>query len=721
MDVSKIKISKYNNAFDKESKETAFDDFINGIKNGTWQDDVLKVRTITDKSERQEFKKKCPLFTVSGSFSERKDKSIRKHSGFLAIDIDEIDNPNIVKDIIKNDPYIYAAFISISGKGLCLIFKIDGSRHEDSFRAIESHLYNAYSLISDKSCVNVSRARFVSYDPYIYINESAVLFKKYLPKPKVQKVNRIVYVQTDLDNIVNELYTRGINLCENYEDWISVAYSLIDAIGECGLNHFHTLSSLSSKYNSQDTDKQFDSCFKNHTGGKVKLATIDSLYYKAKLNGIDCYSQETKEVIRTASSQLKNGVSKNDIIKGLEKFNNIPEEISSPIVDQVIEKKIEHVSENVIEDICAFLKPYNLRKNLISRNIEMNKKAIDDTDINSLFVECKSSFDKVTKDLVCSVIFSNKIEQYNPIIEFFNTYKEEDIDTELPNLTSLINSIQTDTPNYEKWVTKWLVSIIASAHGEYSPLMLVLSGGTQGTGKTYWFRYLLPKELRNLFAESKMDNGKDDEILMTKKIIILDDEYGGKSKKEEKKLKEITSKEFINVREPYGRVSVDLRRLSVFCGTSNDSQILNDPTGNRRILPINILGIDKQSYNDCDKTELWKELYYLYKNGYDFTVLSDEIKLLNDSTEMFKASSIEEELILDKLYRGEYGHGEYMTITSIIQYIISDTKYNNLSNTRVGLLLSTLGYTKKRKRINGTVMTTYYISKTYAPQENYEF
>ena len=56
-----------------------------------------------------------------------------------------------------------------------------------------------------------------------------------------------------------------------------------------------------------------------------------------------------------------------------------------------------------------------------------------------------------------------------------------------------------------------------------------------------------------------MDNGKDDEILMTKKLIILDDEYGGKSKREEKKLKEITAKEFINVREPYGRVSVDLR------------------------------------------------------------------------------------------------------------------------------------------------------------------
>ena len=60
--------------------------------------------------------------------------------------------------------------------------------------------------------------------------------------------------------------------------------------------------------------------------------------------------------------------------------------------------------------------------------------------------------------------------------------------------------------------------------------MLVLAGETQGTGKTHFFRYLLPNKLQNLYAESKMDNGKDDEILMTKKWIIVDDEMGGKSK-----------------------------------------------------------------------------------------------------------------------------------------------------------------------------------------------
>src|SRR5690606_4371623 len=267
-----------------------------------------------------------------------------------------------------------------------------------------------------------------------------------------------------------------------------------------------------------------------------------------------------------------------------------------------------------------FLRPYGLRKNEITRNIELKGKPIDDTVLNSLFLDCKSIYSKVTKDLVYSVVFSNRIDVYNPIKDLFSGHE---IRTEYPNLQLLIDSIKTDTVNHDVWVTKWLVSIIASAYGKHSPLMLVLAGELQGTGKTHWFRYLLPQKIQNLFAESKMDGGKDDEILMTKKLIILDDEFGGKSKREEKKLKEITSKQWINVREPYGRVSVDLRRLAMFCGTTNDVQILNDPTGNRRILPVHVKDIDHKTYNKCDKDELFQELYSLYKSGYDYTILKN--------------------------------------------------------------------------------------------------
>jgi predicted P-loop ATPase len=294
--------------------------------------------------------------------------------------------------------------------------------------------------------------------------------------------------------------------------------------------------------------------------------------------------------------------------------------------------------------------------------------------------------------------------------EFF----EEDlhIADEYPNVDMLINSVISDTPNYDKWIGKWLVSVVASAYGQHSPLVLIFSGEKQGTGKTHWFRYLLPKQLRYMFAESKMDAGKDDEILMCKKWIILDDEYGGKSKKEEKRLKELTSKEFINVREPYGRVSVDLRRLAVFCGTSNETQILNDPTGNRRQLPIHIIDIDQEMYNKVDKVELWRELYALYRIGYDFTILRDDIDSLNESTLTFKHSTPEEDLIHKKLMPGSAtSFGEWLSLTEIQQCLLVETKLNFLNLQRIGSILTALGYEKDRKTKNKSKVMMYYVSR----------
>lgn len=706
----KTLISIYKNFADTHDKDYAIDDFLTGIREGKWQDGVLKVRTIADKKERDLQKKRNPMVTVSGSFVGRSDNSIRKHSGFIAIDIDRVENPNAVKELVANDKYLYAAFISISGTGLCLIFRIDGSRHLDSFEGIGGYLYETYQLIIDQTCKNVSRSRFVSYDPYMVVNKDALLFKKYLPKKRSKPANQVVFVQSDFDEIVVQMFNRNVSICEDYSGWISTAYGLISEFGEAGLKYFHTLSSLSSKYNQDDSDKQYEACLKNYSDTKSKSAHIGSIYFHARQSGIDIYSARTKEIIRATISQTKAGMTPDGVAMYLQKFQSITIADSVPVIEQVITKSIEFTSDNIIEDIQSYLTPYQLRRNTLSRNIEMNGKPLDDCDLNSIFIDIKSILDKVTKDLAYSVIFSNRTEQYNPIKSFLNEYVGEKI-TSADNLALLLHSIKSDTVNYDKWVTKWLVSLVASAYGVYSPLTLVFAGETQGTGKSHFFRYLLPKRLRSLYAESKMDAGKDDEILMTKKWIIMDDEYGGKSKREYTKMKEITAKEWVNVREPYGRVSVDLRRLAMFAGTSNDMQILNDPTGNRRVIPIHILDISREMFNRCDKEMLIHELHALYMDGYDFSILNADIAELNDNTDHFKQSTAEEELISDKLFPGNPQTGEWMNITRIIQYLISDTKIATLSNTRIGMLLTNMGFEKKRIKQQRNVVSAYFVSR----------
>jgi predicted P-loop ATPase len=625
------------------------------------------------------------------------------------MDIDKIENVEDVKKLLSNDPYTYAAFTSIGGSGLCVIIRIDGSRHLDAFNAIASYLYNSYQLIVDQSCKNVSRCRIVSYDPFMVLNTKAQVFKKYLPKKKEIKFNKVVVVKTDFDAMIAEMDKKQVNLCEDYSDWISICYALVSEFGEQGRDHFHTLSSHSSKYNSDDCDRQYTACLKNHSESKGNKSTIATIYYHAKQNGIDAYTKDTKEIMRAATSQRAAGIAPDDIVKTLEKFGGYNPEQSAEIVKQIVSKDIKYKSENVSADITVFVKTFPLRKNTITRNVELNNKPIDDSDINSIFLDSKAVYKESTKDLITSILFSNRIETYNPLHEFFE--QDLHIGDDCPNIALLLSSIDSDTPNADKFILIWLLSVVASAYGIHSPLVLIFCGEKQGTGKTHWFRYLLPKELRFLFAESKMDAGKDDEILMTKKLIILDDEYGGKSKKEEKRLKELTSKEFINVREPYGRVSTDLRRLAVFCGTSNEMQILSDPTGNRRQIPIHIRNINHDFYNQCDKVALWRELYAMFCAGAEYTILKEDIALLNQSTETFKLSTPEEDMIHKKLEIATTAFGEWMSLTEIAQYLMIDTKINYLNTQRIGSILTSLGYAKDRKRRGHSIVMMYYVNK----------
>lgn len=704
-----MQISYYKSIKDDQDVDIEINSFLEGIRTGRWQDIVLDIRAAPNKEIRDLKKKTAPLVTISGSFAARKDDAIRAHSGYIAIDIDNLDNLEEMRKILNKDSYTYSCFISISGNGLCVIYRIDGSRHLDAFNAIAQYLYLSYQLIVDQSCKNVARARFVSYDPFIFVNTKAPVFKKYLPKQKEVKAHKVVVVKNDFDSMIAQMDRKQLNLCEDYSDWIQIAYALVSEFGELGRDHFHTLSSHSSKYNSDDCDRQYTACLNNHCDGKSKKSTIGTIYYYAKQNGIDAYSKDTKEIMRAATSQRAAGVSSEEIIKNLDKFGGYSTAISTEIVEQVISKDIKYKSDNVSADITVFVKTFSLRKNIITRNVELNNKPIDDSDINSIFLDSKALFKESSKDLVTSILFSNRIDTYNPLHEFF----EQDLHLadDCPNIALLLSSIDSDTPNADRFIIKWLISVVASAYGIHSPLVLIFCGEKQGTGKTHWFRYLLPKELRFLFAESKMDAGKDDEILMTKKLLILDDEYGGKSKKEEKRLKELTSKEFINVREPYGRVSNDLRRLAVFCGTSNETQILSDPTGNRRQIPIHIRNINHEFYNQCDKAALWRELYAMFCAGVEYTILKEEIEVLNQSTEAFKHSTPEEDLIHKKMEVGDRAFGEWMSLTDIQQYLMIETKFNYLNTQRIGSILTALGYIKERKLKGNSKITMYFVSK----------
>ena len=157
-------ISFYKNAKDTVSTDSLeLDDFLRFIKEGKWQDFVLPIRTIKDKELRDNAKRRVPCVTIAGLFTERKDASIKKHSGYIAIDIDTVPDLNETKSFLYTDDYLHAGFDSISGYGLCCVFRINPKKHREAFAGLCEYLFKKYNIVCDPTSINESRARFVSY------------------------------------------------------------------------------------------------------------------------------------------------------------------------------------------------------------------------------------------------------------------------------------------------------------------------------------------------------------------------------------------------------------------------------------------------------------------------------------------------------------------------------------------------------------------------------
>lgn len=683
-------------------KDVELKEFIEYVREGYWQDYILPLRA--SKENKTELKKKLPYVTISGKFKVRNNNGLEKHSGFLAIDFDLKCNPNILdkRDVLYADKYTYAGFISASGEGVCILVRIDGGKHLDAFLALEQYYFTHFDLIVDTSCKDVSRPRYVSYDPELYLTDKIEKFTDYLKEKAPKKIDQVVFVRSDFEAVLKDIQDRGIDLVDSYYDWMRTGFAIADKFGEDGRSYFHILSSQGRKYNPSQCDRQYDNCLRN---GGTKIAQIATFYYLAKQAGLNIYSDRTKKIVNASVQGREMKRTPLQVADSLRQFAEI--EGAEEIIKQVFDSNIQGIDEeNLIEQVEIFLKMnYSMRRNEITRYIEDSGVPLKQSDFNSIFIEAKKIYDKLSYELLDRIINSNFTPSYNPILEYFKKPYEP-----LNGfIDSIADTIKSDDYLYVRhFFKKWLVSVIASAHGTHSPLMFVLAGDKQGTGKTEFFRRLLPKELHGYYAESKLDAGKDDEILMTQKLIIADDEMGGKSKKDEKRLKEMLSKQTFSLREPYGRNNVDLQRLAVLCGSTNIVEILSDTTGNRRIIPVQVYEIDNSTYNMIDKEKVILEAYNLFKEGFDWRLSSTDVAVLNGGSEKFEIYTSEYELI-SKFFRKPKDEEEnYLTATEI-KNILETKTIQKIILDRIGKELKRLGYNSEIRKRNGVSSRLYNI------------
>lgn len=216
----------------------------------------------------------------------------------------------------------------------------------------------------------------------------------------------------------------------------------------------------------------------------------------------------------------------------------------------------------------------------------------DENVINSMTIEARlSDLDVKDKD-VRRYVHSNMIRKIDPISEYLsNCYNKWDGKTD--HIAMLARCVPCQIPQWETWFKKWFLYMVAQwvlPQQEYGNSVVPLLISSQGDGKTTFCRMILPKQLRWGFLESLDVSEKRTTLQAMHNFLLIDlDEFNAISpKQQEGFLKNVIQLPSVKIKRPYGKHVEEFKRYASFIATTNETNVLSDPSGSRRFICVNL-------------------------------------------------------------------------------------------------------------------------------------
>lgn len=183
-------------------------------------DDVLEIIKTGNEGIKEKIKKyrkgkigkdSLPGVCYNGVFNEKKNTGLKIYSSFLALDFDNIQDPETLKKKIKRFQFVYSAFVTPSAKGLKVIVLHDNFNpidHEELYNQVIGRFKNYTGL--DTCTKDIARCNFMSYDPNIYINPNAIPYHFVPSQNEPLKETEMEYITMNNDQPIIRKYSEGL-------------------------------------------------------------------------------------------------------------------------------------------------------------------------------------------------------------------------------------------------------------------------------------------------------------------------------------------------------------------------------------------------------------------------------------------------------------------------------------------------------------------------------
>lgn len=293
--------------------------------------------------------------------------------------------------------------------------------------------------------------------------------------------------------------------------------------------------------------------------------------------------------------------------------------------------------------------------------------------------------------------------EYHPVAEKLASTEWDGVD----RLSMAIDALVGLEPATRPLVRKWFMQTVALAFNEDGALpatgVLTLVG-PQGCGKTSYFRRLCPSNDRYFKEGVTIDMERKDTVIAALSGWIAElGELESVTRKEQANLKSFITAQRDVFRLPYAREACDRPRRTSFCATTNSSDVLTDPTGNRRWWIVHITAVDytlldKVAASEDSLWQLWAQVTHEWKAAGRLAYLptAEETAIIAAASEDSRQLVKHEQLIMDYYDWSSPGR-EWRSTTSIaLQLGLTMDKVTELGRTLS--VLANRGLIEKRKR-----------------------
>src|SRR5574344_1116630 len=190
------------------------------IKRCVNQQTINEIRKQKTKEQRDRVKRSLRCICFSAEFSKRANEALIKHSGFMCLDFDGIENPADLaywKQKIKADKHTYTVIVSPSDKGLKAIWRVPecatNDEHNRRFDAIAEYWKDCKYF--DLNVKGVNRICYESSDPNLVINEKAEIFEGIAPEIEIKNTAPYVAPAPEIaDDYTEEAFKRIVTWFE---------------------------------------------------------------------------------------------------------------------------------------------------------------------------------------------------------------------------------------------------------------------------------------------------------------------------------------------------------------------------------------------------------------------------------------------------------------------------------------------------------------------------